>query len=703
MSDFNSSYYTPPYIPPSYFLPPPPPPMITPENPGAINAYYQQQQQQIANSGGAGYSPFNPATSPNTAPSGMTYPGAGMVQPYPSFGEAGNYGRLPDDSYQPEQAFSPSGGAGGYTPSYAPQSLEQYNSNPFRGDDWTMPNADAATFWQQQAPTNYVPEQSWGGYTPADNFSTRFPVNQSQSPSWQPSPSVFDTGTSPTPYFNDFLVPQYSQSFQQYLSNPFRGDDWTGDSVYGGGSASAAAGNQGNVYGGGAASAAPAYNPFNQYANGGYDPFSAQTYQPAAQQNVGGARGYSAQSLEQYNSNPFRGDEGYFDDRYSASPGIPTGLASDPYSFPPAITTGAQPSPDLPRVPDNFNTRFAPVAGESMYSPSDFPGWTAPTPNFDALQRYNSNPFRGDEGYDAPAYNPFQQYQNSGYNPFVSSYENDLNSILRGIDQGPAPGPSYAPPDTLQQGDYGSYGGPPMPARGSADWYGQGWDMLPESTLNAMNQMHPRDAIAQAIVEQPPSMADFQSPANDYNTFQEPSSTPAWQKAIPEAYRDSAAIEAMKNTAFATIDPRALSTLFNVESTWNPQNRTGEQYGIAQMAKDDFNYGGAGGTLGGLTFEQYKGAPAADQIGAYADLLARIQQRNPGLDFSSMTPQRQYAVLQALNFGPYTGEPGTIQWIKAMNEGNTSIPTTNKPQADEVGDTSINAMEQAYLRRTAGW
>ena len=507
MSDFNSSYYTPPYIPPSYFLPPPPPPMITPENPGAINAYYQQQQQQIANSGGAGYSPFNPATSPNTAPSGMTYPGAGMVQPYPSFGEAGNYGRLPDDSYQPEQAFSPSGGAGGYTPLSAPPR----GSSDWYAQGWdqsSMPNADASTFWGQQAPTNYVPEQSWGGYTPADDFSTRFPVNQSQSPSWQPSPSVFDTGTSPTPYFNDFLVPQYSQSFQQYLSNPFRGDDWTGDSVYGGGSASAAAGNQGNVYGGGAASAAPAYNPFNQYANGGYDPFSAQTYQPAAQGNVGGGGRSSAQSLEQYLSNPFRGDEGYFDDRYSASPGIPTGLASDPYSFPPAITTGAQPSPNLPQIPDNFNSRFAPVAGESMYSPSDFPGWTPPAPS-DALQRYLSNPFRGDEGYDAPAYNPFQQYQSGGYNPFASSYENDLNQILQGIDRGPAPGPSYAPPDTLQQGDYGAapdwYRA--MPARGSSEWYGQGWDMIPESTLNAMNAT--RDAAARALMAQPKPPADL--------------------------------------------------------------------------------------------------------------------------------------------------------------------------------------------------
>ena len=494
MSDFNSSFYTPPYIPPSYFLPPPTPPMITPENPGAANAYYQQQQQQIANSGGAGYVPFNPATSPNTAPSGMTYPGAGMVQPYPSFGEAGNYGRLPDDSYQPEQAFSPSGGAGGYTP----QSLQQYNSNPYRGDDWTMPNADASTFWGQQAPTNYVPEQSWGGYTPADDFSTRFPVNQSQSPPWQPLPSVFDTGTSPTPYFNDFLVPQYSQSFQQYLSNPFRGDDWTGGIVSGGGGAAsaAAATNQGDVYGGGAASAAPSYNPFNQYGNGGYDPFSAQTYQPAAQQNVG-TGGYSAQSMAQYLSNPNRGDDWMPDRAY-------------PPQLPDVIGNGGYPTLDQRWEPlyEPYNNaplnnalfdrsmQLAPETG----IPADWGGGGGRSPS-GAPPRGSAEWYGGgwDQIPDA-GYNPIQQYQNSGYDPFVSSYENDANQILQQIDQ--TPPQSYAPPDTLQPGDYGA-----MPARGSADWYGGGWDQIPEASLNAMNAT--RDAAARALMAQQKPPADL--------------------------------------------------------------------------------------------------------------------------------------------------------------------------------------------------
>ena len=504
MSDFNSSYYTPPYIPPSYFIPPPPPPMITPENPGAANAYYQQQQQQIANSGGAGYVPFNPATSPNTAPSGMTYPGAGMVQPYPSFGEASGGGGY--DPYTPEQAFSPSGGAGGYSP------LTPARGSPeWYGGGWdqifSMPNADAATFWQQQAPTNYVPEQSWGGYTPAADFSDRFPVSQSQSPPWQPLPSVFDTGTSPTPYFNDFLVPQYSAQMPARGSADWYGGGW--DQIYGGGGAAAAAApiSQGNVYGGGAASAAPAYTPPAYSPPPNYSAYvPEQAFSPS-----GSAGGYTPPgapprgSAEWYGGGWDQISPTSFDDRFSAAPPIQQGLQpmpnDSPYSFPPAITAGVQPSADV-RVPDNFNSRYGPMEGEQTYSPSDFPGWTPPVPG--APPRGSAEWYGGGWDQISPgggsAYNPFQQYQNSGYDPFVSSYENDANQILQQIDRAPAP--SYAPPDTLQPGDYGG-----MPARGSADWYGQGWDQIPESSLNAMNAT--RDAAARALMAQPKPPADL--------------------------------------------------------------------------------------------------------------------------------------------------------------------------------------------------
>src|SRR6187399_1802805 len=96
------------YWQPTVFVPPPywsgPDPYAASNADMAANIAAQQSNQALVNQGGyAGQAvaAFNPATSPNTAPSGMTYPGAGMVQSYPSFGEAGNYGRLPDDSYQP--------------------------------------------------------------------------------------------------------------------------------------------------------------------------------------------------------------------------------------------------------------------------------------------------------------------------------------------------------------------------------------------------------------------------------------------------------------------------------------------------------------------------------------------------------------------------------------------------------------------------
>jgi hypothetical protein len=166
----------------------------------------------------------------------------------------------------------------------------------------------------------------------------------------------------------------------------------------------------------------------------------------------------------------------------------------------------------------------------------------------------------------------------------------------------------------------------------------------------------------------------------------------------PAYDKDPGALEAIRNTAFGQINPTALSALFTEESGWNPRNGTiGGNYGVAQMAPGDFQT--AGGTLGGLTYNDYTKASAADQIGAYADLLARTQARNPGLDFSTMTPERQYAVLQAFNFGPQTTETSpNRQWLAALLRGDTSVPTApGGGQAEDLKSTSIADMERAYL------
>ena len=117
------------YWQPTVWSPPPywagPDPYAASNANMATNIAAQQSNQALVNQGGyAGQAMqnFNPATSPNTNPtSGMTYPGAGMVQPYPSFGEAGNYGGQNDPfsgGYSPYQQSAPQQPASGTTPAY---------------------------------------------------------------------------------------------------------------------------------------------------------------------------------------------------------------------------------------------------------------------------------------------------------------------------------------------------------------------------------------------------------------------------------------------------------------------------------------------------------------------------------------------------------------------------------------------------------
>ena len=55
------------------------------------------------------------------------------------------------------------------------------------------------------------------------------------------------------------------------------------------------------------------------------------------------------------------------------------------------------------------------------------------------------------------------------------------------------------------------------------------------------------------------------------------------------------------------VPPEAIVAVAGVEgSGFNPRYKTEDQYGIFQMAEDDFRTGG--GTLGGLTFDQYRNA-----------------------------------------------------------------------------------------------
>ena len=119
-------------------------------------------------------------------------------------------------------------------------------------------------------------------------------------------------------------------------------------------------------------------------------------------------------------------------------------------------------------------------------------------------------------------------------------------------------------------------------------------------------------------------------------------------------------------------------------------------YGIPQIAPDDFKL--AGGTLNGMTRDEYIKAPAAAQIGAYTDLLSRILARNPGVNMTAYPPPVQYALMQAFNFTPWNAS----KWLPAFLKGDYTVQT-GPPQGGDMNDTSINALIQNYYNKTSGW
>src|SRR6187397_572508 len=162
----------------------------------AANVAAQQANQAAVNQ--ASFSAAAPTgsnsiyQSAGSGPGGITTPGYGMVQPYPSFGEASGGSALSNmwsnlaSTYAPEQAFSPSGGTGGYTPSYSPPT--DYSS--------------------------YVPEPAfspsgWGGYS---GYTPYQPDEGYSGPSSYYSPPAY----SPPAYTPQ---PDYS-SYASYVPEP---------------------------------------------------------------------------------------------------------------------------------------------------------------------------------------------------------------------------------------------------------------------------------------------------------------------------------------------------------------------------------------------------------------------------------------------------------------------------------------------------
>lgn len=144
------------------------------------------------------------------------------------------------------------------------------------------------------------------------------------------------------------------------------------------------------------------------------------------------------------------------------------------------------------------------------------------------------------------------------------------------------------------------------------------------------------------------------------------------------------------------VDPAAIALIINMESGWNPRNSTGSYNGLTQIGRVSFSE--AGGTLAGLNYNEFRNAPRHKQIEVYGEWLKFCgflkQFRKLDIDLTSMTIERQAAVLQGFQFSPY-GQ----RYKVALAKGNIDVPATPAQQARVLGSTSIRDMEKAFRGR----
>jgi hypothetical protein len=118
--------------------------------------------------------------------------------------------------------------------------------------------------------------------------------------------------------------------------------------------------------------------------------------------------------------------------------------------------------------------------------------------------------------------------------------------------------------------------------------------------------------------------------------------------------------------------------------TWDPRTHTikNPNYGVGQISQPDFQTGG--GTLGGLTFDQYKRASLAQQIAAYGYYIASSPNA-AYLDYGSGDPALTAALLQGIQFSPW-GDA----WSEALKGGSEQFQTAANPssQARELRPTT---------------
>jgi hypothetical protein len=208
------------------------------------------------------------------------------------------------------------------------------------------------------------------------------------------------------------------------------------------------------------------------------------------------------------------------------------------------------------------------------------------------------------------------------------------------------------------------------------------------------------------------------SPTGNYDAFKNTTYRDPWIAAIPEKFRTNEAVDAMKTLAQQRgWDPAALASVIQMEtqnsrvagksgitpeSLWNTLTETGQYHGLTQMGQGTFS--DAGGTLNGLTYDQYKRATPAQQIATYGSWLdqgAKIPGSAAGLiagGIGNLPPEMQAAIMMGTQFGP-----NAKSWVSALGEGNMDVRTTPSPQAAELKPWTINAMRDAMAAQMAKW
>ena len=273
-------------------------------------------------------------------------------------------------------------------------------------------------------------------------------------------------------------------------------------------------------------------------------------------------------------------------------------------------------------------------------------------------------------GPPAPQANPFQQYASGGYNPFAAQ--------------------SYAPAaqagggsrDYLAQLMRGN-ASPQAPAFPTGMGVGKA-DRLPlfSGGLKAQGGTYDSQEAADTAAGYGGIGSDMLR-GNQNQLYAQP-----WHSLIPSGTPNTSEIIKQINytAGRGRYDPAALAGVINTESRWNPATNLGSYFGATQMGQKSFNE--AGGQLGGMNFNQYRGAPLERQIPAYGDWLshyAKAPNSAAAMATSGALRQQpvpmQAAFLQGTQFAPYGGLPNTIQWPQAFAQGNTSMPVTMAPQA----------------------